>query len=141
MSWLCKIGLHRWYPPTPRGDGMARAVCERCGEPYVRAGDAIAYTDVNPPPAAPTPSLPVLVPGTRGPRLTIVQATVLGYQTQRVRTPWSLLGETLALVPTDEAPCQVCWHRRDEHSADAEDDFMCLLATCACRGWDGFLDA
>lgn len=38
---LCCLGLHRWTPP--RGDGYARSVCRRCGDPFVRAGDAVVY--------------------------------------------------------------------------------------------------
>lgn len=38
---LCRIGLHKWT--APRGDGYARSVCKRCGEPWARPGDAVAY--------------------------------------------------------------------------------------------------
>lgn len=31
---LCRLGLHDWTPP--RGDGYARSVCKRCGEPWAR---------------------------------------------------------------------------------------------------------
>lgn len=45
---LCRIGLHKWDPPTPRGDGMDRAVCSRCGEPWLRSGDAVIYPKERP---------------------------------------------------------------------------------------------
>jgi hypothetical protein len=72
-------------------------------------------------------------PGFRAPRLTVAQAAALGL-------PMSRVGDLVALDPVERAPCQNCWHSRLAHSADAEDDYMCLGATCACPGWDPYLD-
>lgn len=79
-------------------------------------------------------------PGFRAPRLTVVQAEALDLPHQRIATPWAIGGETAALLPHDRLPCQVCWHPREAHSIDHEDDFMCLRRECACPGYDGFLD-
>lgn len=34
MSLLCRIGLHAFLPP--KGDGMNRSYCPRCGEWWIK---------------------------------------------------------------------------------------------------------
>lgn len=73
-------------------------------------------------------------------RLTPDGARELGLSVLHLPTPWSTTGDTYGLAPTPNAPCQVCWHRHDEH-ADPALDGPCFVSTCLCSGWDGYLDA
>lgn len=70
-------------------------------------------------------------------RLTVERANELGLALVSADSPWSESGVTWAIAPVPNAPCQDCWHRRDEHFDHLE---ICAVLGCACRGFDPFLD-
>lgn len=70
-------------------------------------------------------------------RLTPDGAHELGLMVNFIPSPWSE-GGTHALAPSPNAPCQECWHRRDEHGEF--EPMLCSDPGCACTGWDPFLD-